>query len=50
MLPWFIGFVALMLGTLIFGLLLEEAQKDSTRHSRKAHSGSNTTNPQKGDQ
>lgn len=47
---WFIGFVALMLGTLIFGLWLEEAQKESTRHSRKAHSGSNTTNPQKGDQ
>lgn len=50
MLPWFIGFVALMLATLVFGLWLEELQKDSTRHSRKAHSGSNTTNPQEWDQ
>ena len=50
MMPWFIGFIALNVATLAFGLWLEEAQKDSTRHSRKAHSGSNTTNHQEGDQ
>lgn len=50
MMPWFIGFIALNVATLAFGLWLEEAQKTSGSQSLHGTNEPENTNHQEGDQ